>query len=371
MLQGEDEEGDEDSDSTTASQSVCPHWPFSRAAVSPREVTVAGVRQGVLRERWEDSVVETSAFDDISLDHWRKTSGMHTVENWCQNYTKHPAGWGALLMIHGIPEVTGRLRSKVESYAIYAALFVSGSVAMLLGPPDDLLQCKDLRGEVLRRIYFYSLIVSLVSHVLCIFLAMGFCSALNEAARDADVIRMFAEGEGFKATVKVMRSFKLGVVLSMTAIGDAAYIFFGLEAIIVALLCIPVAAYIYTRTINLLLGTGSIVTYWRAKEHESDPYDLTLPVECLHKRVEDGWTLLNYEEPFKNDTAGGPESISGMAIDDTQEQETMRIKRPAKPVPQSSFGTPVRPPKPRFKIVRKGGSGAAGMNKQARILPMM
>lgn len=38
---------------------------------------------------------------------------MHTVYDWVKNYKKHPGGWAALLMIHGIPEVTGRLRSKV------------------------------------------------------------------------------------------------------------------------------------------------------------------------------------------------------------------------------------------------------------------
>ena len=32
---------------------------------------------------------------------------------------------------------------------------------------------------------------------------MAFCNALNEAARDADVYRMFARGQGYLATVKV------------------------------------------------------------------------------------------------------------------------------------------------------------------------
>ena len=49
---------------------------------------------------------------------WRQCSGLHTVSEWVQAYHKHPAGWAALLMIHGVPEVTGRLRSKVENYAI-------------------------------------------------------------------------------------------------------------------------------------------------------------------------------------------------------------------------------------------------------------
>ena len=66
--------------------------------------------------------------DDSILDWWRRCSGLHTVEKWVLNYRKHPAGWAALLMIHGIPEVTSRLRSKVESYAIYSALFLSFSI---------------------------------------------------------------------------------------------------------------------------------------------------------------------------------------------------------------------------------------------------
>ena len=39
------------------------------------------------------------------LGWWEKTNGLHTVLEWCTNYKKHPAGWGALLMIHGIPQV--------------------------------------------------------------------------------------------------------------------------------------------------------------------------------------------------------------------------------------------------------------------------
>ena len=39
------------------------------------------------------------------------------------NYKKHPSCWAALLMMHGVPEVSGRLRAKVENYAIYSALF--------------------------------------------------------------------------------------------------------------------------------------------------------------------------------------------------------------------------------------------------------
>jgi len=52
--------------------------------------------------------------DDAFADWYRKTSGMHTVETWLQNYQKHPYAWGALIMIHGVDEVSARLRSKVS-----------------------------------------------------------------------------------------------------------------------------------------------------------------------------------------------------------------------------------------------------------------
>ena len=65
-------------------------------------------------------VVELNLEDDSFMDWYRKTSGMHTIEGWCTKYQKHPYCWGALLMIHGVEEVTQRLRNKVESYAVYS-----------------------------------------------------------------------------------------------------------------------------------------------------------------------------------------------------------------------------------------------------------
>jgi len=52
---------------------------------------------------------EQDSLDAVSV--WRACSGLHTVDKWVLNYRKHPAAWAALLMIHGVPEVTGRLRS--------------------------------------------------------------------------------------------------------------------------------------------------------------------------------------------------------------------------------------------------------------------
>merc|ERR1711920_381141 len=101
---------------------------------------------------------------DDMLDAWRRSNGLHTVEKWCTNYLKHPAGWGALLMIHGIPEVTGRLRSKVENYAIYSALFLSVSMSWMADPPDHMaLSCESLSDyyfwecEIQKRLFAYLL----------------------------------------------------------------------------------------------------------------------------------------------------------------------------------------------------------------------
>merc|ERR1712232_1544311 len=126
------------------------------------------------------------------------------------NYKNHPAGWAALLMIHGVPEVTGRLRSKVESYAIYSALFLSMSMAVLIDPQDniskdhgaDLHSSEWWQDHICKRIYVYALSMGTAAHMLCILLAMAFSNALNEAARDSDIFRMFSRGKGFYATVK-------------------------------------------------------------------------------------------------------------------------------------------------------------------------
>merc|ERR1719229_316835 len=108
------------------------------------------------------------------LSAWRRADGMHTVEKWCSNYLKHPAGWGALLMIHGISEFTGRLRSKVENYAIYSALFLSMSVALLAAPPDHIVEdCSSdssLECHIRKRAYTYGLALGTAAHMLCISL---------------------------------------------------------------------------------------------------------------------------------------------------------------------------------------------------------
>jgi len=61
----------------------------------------------------------TELEDECFQDWYRKIAGMHTVEGYCEQYKKHPGGWGAMCMIRGCDEVCSRLRSKVE-YTIIA-----------------------------------------------------------------------------------------------------------------------------------------------------------------------------------------------------------------------------------------------------------
>ena len=98
--------------------------------------------------------------------------------------------------------------------------------------------------------------------MLTILLAMGFVNALNEAARDSDVFRMFARGQGaertctqhaprrsvhpfyasrcatpiasratgYKATVKCQIAFRYGALANFVAIAVAGHAYVGWEA---------------------------------------------------------------------------------------------------------------------------------------------
>ena len=133
--------------------------------------------------------IEQGELDEEKLiELWQKTNGLHAVEEWVTHVDRHPSGWGALLMIHGIPEVTGRLRTKVQNYAIYSALFLSCMLSTALSSASKQLESCDLASEsfaklscaVMKRIFFYSIVGSVTSHMLAILLAMSFVNALNE-----------------------------------------------------------------------------------------------------------------------------------------------------------------------------------------------
>lgn len=231
--------------------------------------------------------------DEILLAYWRKTSGLHTVSEWCQNYHDHPGAFGALLMIHGVPEVSNRLRAKVDNCAIYSALFLSASLSVIFSPPETLDKQLDGWGyELGRRVFFAALSIGVVAHVLCIFLATAFTNALSEAARDSDVIRMFARGQGFNATVKCERAFRVGVAADFIGLLLVLYSLVGREVLAIILCSVVVASKIYLDTTTLLFNNGSLLGYWRkdtgGMPDADDPYDLGLPVEMLQKRARDG-----------------------------------------------------------------------------------
>ena len=182
-----------------------------------------------------EMAVDLTMQDECLREWWQMTSGLQTVEKWVSNYRKHPAGWAALLMIHGIPEVTGRLRAKVESYAMYSALFLSAAIPALIEAPESVILCAEHRHarlyqdehemicHIRKRMFFYCLGFGVASHMLCIMLAMGFVNALNETARDSDVFRMFARGKGFLATVKCQNAFRAGAGLDFLGILAAVH----------------------------------------------------------------------------------------------------------------------------------------------------
>ena len=65
-------------------QPVCSSWPFWSPAHCPKEgddsdvdVVSAKILQEQGRQTWDRNVDDKSAFDDASLDYWKKTSGMY------------------------------------------------------------------------------------------------------------------------------------------------------------------------------------------------------------------------------------------------------------------------------------------------------
>lgn len=242
--------------------------------------------------------VDRGLTDESITDWWKRCSGLHTVRKWVLNYRKHPAGWAALLMIQGIPEVTSRLRSKVESYAIYSALFLSFSIPTCFSIPTVIYSCPASPAEALgvawgcevrKRLFFYSISAGVALHMLCIVLAMAFVNALNEAARDSDVYRMFARGQGFLATVKCQRAFRSGAAANFFAIAVAGHAYVGWEAPVLWVVLICLCYRVYKPTSARLFQNASIVDYWRRElggnPDPDDPYDLRIAAECFEARV--------------------------------------------------------------------------------------
>lgn len=191
-------------------------------------------------------------------------------------------------MIHGVPEVTSRLRSKVENFAIYSALFLGTAIAGLSAPADKIASCGgDLGCEVRKRIFVYCLIVGAVCQMLCIMLAMSFGNALNEAARDCDVFRMFSPaGNGFYATRKCEVSYQIGVGLTFVATLAAVEAYIGPEMLIVSAVSMAIAGKVYMDTSSALFNSGGIVNYWRKSCSPEDPYDLEFIAHAFEQQAQ-------------------------------------------------------------------------------------
>jgi len=272
---------------TPARTSEDPKDPFvspKQAAGLDAEKVPAGVQPV------QAAKVETTQDAKAALDRWVRCSGLHTVNDWVVNYRKHPAGWGALLMIHGVQEVTNRLRQKVQNYAVFSALFLAGSIKAMSSPipvcrPDpDTWEC-----HIRKRVYSYFFALTIASHILCILLAMAFHNALNEAARDSDVYRMFARGQGFKATRTCQSAFRAGACACCVALTAVAQEFVGWDMVAWAALLAALVLYKYWQVSGRLFRNASIVQYWReelgGKPDADDPYDLDVPVTCFKSRV--------------------------------------------------------------------------------------
>mmetsp|Transcript_99153 Transcript_99153/g.179093 ORF Transcript_99153/g.179093 Transcript_99153/m.179093 type:complete len:401 (-) Transcript_99153:101-1303(-) len=253
-------------------------------------------------DKFEEKAMESILNDEAILEWWRKCSGLHTVDKWVSNYQKHPAGWAALLMIQGVPEVTGRLRSKVENYAMYSALFLSATIPVLLVPPADLTSGSGWEFEIRKRLVFYSLAIGTAAHLLSILLAMAFVNALNETARDSDVFRVFARGKGYMATMKCQWAFRVGALVDMLAIITAGTQYLGWESIVLSAILIVFVMRVYLTTSELLFRSGSIVKYWRKEMGGNpdldDPYDLGIPLERFAARSKEAKAVHQHLSQF-------------------------------------------------------------------------
>jgi len=251
------------------------------------------------------------------LSAWLQCSGLHTVDKWVLSYRKHPSCWAALLMMHGVPEVSGRLRAKVENYAIYSALFLSCTIQAVMSPPDAM-QCADrefdteaasVQCQVARRVAVYALLAAIVMHFYSIILAMAFVNALNETAREADVFRMFARGQGYLATFKCQQAFRRGAAFVMLAIAAVSLEYIGWDAVVWIAALLAYVLRNFAKTSNLLFSTGSLVHYWReelgGKPDADDPYEIAPAVHVFKERVKFSRGVLGDEEPVDEDALGG------------------------------------------------------------------
>jgi len=80
----------------------CQHLPVRHLTGSVPDRSAAPALANPGPASLDTEAVEKCTADDAARDWWRRCSGLHTVEDWVVDYRNHPAGWGALLMIHGV-----------------------------------------------------------------------------------------------------------------------------------------------------------------------------------------------------------------------------------------------------------------------------
>ena len=258
------------------------------------------------------------------LSAWLQCSGLHTVDKWVLSYRKHPSCWAALLMMHGVPEVSGRLRAKVENYAIYSALFLSCTIQAVMSPPDAM-QCADrefdteaasVQCQVARRVATYALLAAIVMHFYSIILAMAFVNALNETAREADVFRVFARGQGYLATFKCQQAFRRGAAFVMLAIAAVALEYIGWDAVVWIALLLTYVLRNFAKTSNLLFRRAARALLARGaggNPDADDPYEIAPAVRVFKERVKFSRGVLGDEDPVDEDAlgGGGREAVAG------------------------------------------------------------
>eukprot|EP00933_Yihiella_yeosuensis_P016082 TRINITY_DN13879_c0_g2_i1.p1 TRINITY_DN13879_c0_g2~~TRINITY_DN13879_c0_g2_i1.p1 ORF type:complete len:190 (-),score=14.37 TRINITY_DN13879_c0_g2_i1:226-756(-) len=143
---------------------------------------------------------------------------------------------------------------------------------------------------------------------------MAFTNALNEAARDSDVYRMFSRGQGFKATVKCQTAFVVGCVADFFAVLIAFSIYLSWpEAILCAISLTVGPGMILRPTSRRLFRSASIVDYWRTelggKPDDDDPYDLDIVLRAFDYQVAYNKSRIlepNARPPSPNAPPGNP-----------------------------------------------------------------
>lgn len=230
--------------------------------------------------------------EESFIDWWRKTSGMHTVEQWLtrdyrsrmedrSKYSKTHPGWTPLLLVKSPVEIACMVRERIESFSLYSMFLLSSAVILLLagkngGSPEnicpssgslinnnsgdnvpnnsttvastntpaalfslsnvDQAACVDASTAFIqRRVFIYALSIAALLFAIAILLGLQVRGALDECARDADIVRLFSEGHGYEAVHRMELSFFFGLGFLFVTLFAALWAQLSLvDAIIVA-----------------------------------------------------------------------------------------------------------------------------------------